>query len=394
MCAPPARDDHHRSERSGLPVAYREVPGNRSAVQPCSPVSGRDAGIPAVRQAAGRIVRAELGLRAILRAFAPPEPEGVSSAARRHRARPRPDPWPVRRGGGHRDARGSRSERRRRTGTDGAGQPDFVFAPTQGIGPFDGFGVQLNQHVYADISGPPSNLPALEREVLAFRAPLVRIFFNTTEWTFPDRMASFAPDGRTRAPLGFPDQHHLAGQRCSVRARQHVPLRRRAGRTGRLARYQRALVTLFNEPNSTRITLAQYEQVYRLLDAELRERNVREHVHFMGGDLVGTTSPLGQSQRQWFTYLADHMGDLLDAWSVHVYWDFWDAGKIDRRLEAEVRTIFSTIPAEKRRPLFVTEFGVRGVPTFEGEAGDDPGSSPGGTGCQRRRSLPSSTPGS
>ena len=67
----------------------------------------------------------------------------------------------------------------------------FVFAPTQGVGPFDGFGVQLNQHVYADISGPPSNLPALEREVLAFRAP-VRIFFNTTEWTFPDRMASFA----------------------------------------------------------------------------------------------------------------------------------------------------------------------------------------------------------
>ena len=34
-------------------------------------------------------------------------------------------------------------------------------------------------------------------------------------------------------------------------------------------------VTLFNEPNSTRITLAQYEQVYRVLDAELRARDVR-----------------------------------------------------------------------------------------------------------------------
>ena len=142
-------------------------------------------------------------------------------------------------------------------------------------------------------------------------------------------------------------------------------------------------MTLFNEPNSTRITLAQYEQVYRSLDAELRARNVRDHVHFMGGDLLGTTSPLGQSQEQWFTYLADHMGDLLDAWSVHIYWEFWDAGKIDRRLEAEVRTIFSVIPAEKRRPLFVTEFGVRGVPTFEGEDGFQPGSWPDGTGMSR-----------
>jgi hypothetical protein len=261
-----------------------------------------------------------------------------------------------------------------------AQEPEFVFAPTQGVGSFDGFGVQLNQHVYADVSGPPSNLPALEREVLAFRAPFVRIFFNTTEWTFPDRMASFA---RTVALA------HRSGARINITWQgSGVPFA-----LANMSRFADVLaervaslgiselwVTLFNEPNSTRITLAQYEQVYRLLDAELRERNVRDHVHFMGGDLVGTTSPLGQSQRQWFTYLADHMGDLLDAWSVHVYWDFWDAGKIDRRLEAEVRTIFSTIPAEQRRPLFVTEFGVRGMPTFEGEAGDDPGSSPGGTG--------------
>ena len=238
-----------------------------------------------------------------------------------------------------------------------AQEPEFVFAPTQGVGPFDGFGVQLNQHVYADISGPPSNLPALEREVLAFRAPSFASS-STRPSGFPDRMASFA---RTVALA------HRSGSRINITWQgSGVPFALAnmsrfadvlAAQVGSLG-ISELSVTLFNEPNSTRITLAQYEQVYRLLDAELRERNVREHVHFMGGDLVGTTSPLGQSQRQWFTYLADHMGDLLDAWSVHVYWDFWDAGKIDRRLEAEVRTIFSTIPAEKRRPLFVTEFGV------------------------------------
>ena len=261
-----------------------------------------------------------------------------------------------------------------------AGEPEFMFAPTLGVGAFDGFGVQLNQHVYADISGPPGTLPALEREVMAFRALLVRIFFNTTEWTFPDRMASFArtvalahrSDARinvTWQGSGLPFAMANMSRFADVLAERITTLQ-----IGEL------WVTLFNEPNSTRITLAQYEQVYRLLDAELRARGVRDHVHFMGGDLLGTTSPLGQSQADWFTYLADHMGDLLDAWSVHVYWDFWDAVKIDRRLQAEVRTIFSVIPEQKRRPLFVTEFGVRGVPTFEGEAGDQPGSWPDGTG--------------
>jgi hypothetical protein len=264
-----------------------------------------------------------------------------------------------------------------------ASEPEFVFSPTRGIGRFDGFGVQLNQHLYADISGPLSNLAALEREVLAFRAPLVRIFFNTTAWTLADRMSSFE---RTVALA------HRSGSRINVTWQgSGVPfaLANMSRFADVLAERITALgigelwVTLFNEPNSTRITLVQYEQVYRLLDAELRARGVRNRVHFMGGDLLGTTSPLGQSQAQWFTYLADNMGDLLDAWSVHIYWEFWDAAKIDRRLAAEVRTIFSVIPAEKRRPLFVTEFGVRGVPTFEGEDAFQPGSWPDGTGMSQ-----------
>ena len=264
-----------------------------------------------------------------------------------------------------------------------ADEPDFTFSATRGVGPFDGFGVQFNQHLYADISGPPQNLEALEREVLAFRAPFVRIFFNTTAWSVPDRLASF---GRTVALA------HRSGARINITWQgSGVPfaLANMSRFADVLAERIKALgigelwVTLFNEPNSTRITLAQYEQVYRLLDAELRARDVRQHVHFMGGDLLGTTSPLGQSQGQWFTYLANNMGDLLDAWSVHVYWEFWDAAKIDRRLAAEVRTIFSLIPAEKRRPLFVTEFGVRGVPTFEGEDGFQPGAWPDGTGMSQ-----------
>ena len=129
------------------------------------------------------------------------------------------------------------------------------------------------------------------------------------------------------------------------------------------------------------MTLAQYEQVYRLLD---RRAPRAEACATASTSWAATCSGrrVGQSQAEWFTYLANHMGDLLDAWSVHVYWEFWDAAKIDRRLEAEVRTIFSVIPAEQRRPLFVTEFGVRGVPTFEGEPASSRAGGRTGRGCR------------
>lgn len=105
---------------------------------------------------------------------------------------------------------------------------------------------------------------------------------------------------------------------------------------------------------------------------------MRDRIRFMGGDLIRSTT--GASQADWFRYMANHMGDLLDAWSVHVYWDFWDPDKIDERLLREVRTIFSTIPAPQRRPLYVTEFGVRGLEGFEGETSFEPGFWPDGTG--------------
>lgn len=257
---------------------------------------------------------------------------------------------------------------------------EFTLAPARGlVGDFQGFGVQFNQHVFAEISGPPPNLPVLESRVLALQPPFVRVFFNTTAWTYPDRMASFmrtvALAHRAQARInitwqgsGFPfamqNMHRFADVIAAVLDDPSIGF---------------VWVTLFNEPNSTRLTLPQYEQVYRRLDLHLRERAVRDRVHFMGGDLLGTTSPLGQSQVDWFRYLAQNMGDLLDAWSVHVYWDFWDAVKIDRRLAAEVRSIFSAIPAEQRRPLYVTEFGVRGLPTFEGENTFQPGFWPDGT---------------
>ena len=234
------------------------------------------------------------------------------------------------------------------------------------VGNFAGFGGQLNQHVYAKISGPPPDLPGMEAKVLALEPQFVRVFFNTTEWSFPDRMDSFVRTvelaQRTGAQIDITWQgstYPFAAANMGRFADVLADLLTNRG-------VDSLWVTLFNEPNSTQITLQQYERVYRLLDGELRNRGVRERIHFMGGDLLGTLSPSGQTQNDWFAYLATHMSDLLDAWSVHVYWSFWEPEKIERRLATEVRAIYAGIPAGLRRPVYVTEFGVRGLPTLDG----------------------------
>jgi hypothetical protein len=196
---------------------------------------------------------------------------------------------------------------------------------------------------------------------------------DASEWTYSDRMASFVRTvqlaQRAQAQIDVTWQGSTYAYAMANMPRFAAVLADLLKERGIDALW----VTLFNEPNSTKMTLEQYEQVYRALDGSLGGLGVRDRVRFMAGDLVGTTSPLGQSQVDWFTYMAAHMGDLLDGWSVHVYWSFWEPEKIDRRLAAEVRTIFAAIPAEQRRPLYVTEFGTRGMPVIPGLSNFQPG---------------------
>jgi hypothetical protein len=74
--------------------------------------------------------------------------------------------------------------------------------------------------------------------------------------------------------------------------------------------------------------------------------------------------------------MASNMTDLLDAWSVHVYWDYWDTAKMVRRL-TEVRQIWDALPPAGRKPLYVTEFSPRGIRSPSGPV--DPGAWEDGT---------------
>jgi hypothetical protein len=246
---------------------------------------------------------------------------------------------------------------------------DFALVPSSVLTPsFAGFGGQMNQHVYAQISqaaGVPPNPVELEDAVVGLQPQLVRIFFNNSEFTLPDRMDSFVRTAvlaqRAGATINVTWQ---GGSFPEATAQKFTDVLADLIRNRGVDNLR--WVTIQNEPNSTSITPEQNEQMYRLLDRDLAAAGLRDHIRFMGGDLVQN------NQRTWFQYMADHMGDILDAYSIHVFWDYWDTPKLQQRL-TEVRAIVDSLPAAGRKPLYVTEYAVRGIRSYGGATLPEPG---------------------
>ena len=68
-----------------------------------------------------------------------------------------------------------------------------------------------------------------------------------------------------------------------------------------------------------------------------------------------------------------NMNDILDAYSVHIYWNYWDIPRMEFRLRDVRQIVTEELPAEARKPVFVTEFGVRGILNFPGKPAFQPG---------------------
>src|SRR5262249_37974308 len=62
----------------------------------------------------------------------------------------------------------------------------------------------------------------------------------------------------------------------------------------------------------------------------------------------------------------------VDAYWIHVFGDYWDTQKLQGRLN-EVRAIVDALPPSEQKPLYVAEYGVRGLRTFNGAPAGDPG---------------------
>ncbi|HEU0335487.1 MAG TPA: hypothetical protein VFR43_02980, partial [Gaiellaceae bacterium] len=237
-----------------------------------------------------------------------------------------------------------------------------------------GYGAQFDQHVYARITAPPpATLPDFEAKAKALEPQLVRIFFQEVQERVADNMQSFVETVQLAQEAGAtinityqtaanaktkPDQ--FMGQFAAVlddlvRTRGFSNVR---------------WVTIQNEPNDTLVTLTQYEALYRALDAHLVARGLRDQIGLMGGDLVAQGDVPGQpnpGQRAWFQYMAAEMNDVLDSYSVHIYWNYWDIEQMEHRLRDVRQIVTEELPADARKPLYVTEFGVRGIRNLPGK---------------------------
>lgn len=253
---------------------------------------------------------------------------------------------------------------------------DFQVVPDKPVGPLlAGYGAQFNQNVYAGITAnegvTAQNVRTMERAVLALRPQFSRIFFNPTAFSDPDLMRSFVRTVRFAQFTGTTINVTWQGGVLDV-ASGTVP--KFAAVLTDLVQRQHITnlrwLTIQNEPNRTKMTPQQYEAQYRALDPYLM--NIRGQVRYMGGDLVRGPDVGVPNQEQWFSYLATHMADLLDAYSIHVFWDYWDTVKLEQRL-TEVRAIVDKLPEAGRKPVYVSEYGVRGLRTFAGTPAGDPG---------------------
>ena len=231
-----------------------------------------------------------------------------------------------------------------------------------------GYGGQLNGRLYAAVSHSvgvtDDNVQELQRKFALLQPQIVRVFVNAGDLNDPDRRASLARalllaqwSGATINLTWQGGTLDVAGgaiPKLAAFVNEEVP------KIGGLR-----WLTIQNEPNSTKMTLPAYEAQYRALDPYLA--NVRGQLRYMGGDLVRGDGQ--QDQAFWFQYMAAHMGDILDAWSIHIFWDYWDTQKLVDRL-TEARRISDSIVPRDRRPLYVAEYGVRGLRSFGGVSAD------------------------
>jgi hypothetical protein len=238
-----------------------------------------------------------------------------------------------------------------------------------------GYGGQFNHHVYAALSRAAGvtdeNVVDMEQKMRALHPQFSRVFFTPQAFSDPDKMQSFVRTVLFAQSTGTTINVTWQGGTLSVAAGTVqkfadvlIDLVRNRGVTN--LRW----LTLQNEPNRTRITMQQYETQYRELDPYIQ--NIRGQVRYMGGDLVRGPDVGAPNQDVWFQYLATHMSDLLDAYSIHVFWDYWDTQKLVDRL-TEVRKIVNALPESGRKPVYVTEYGVRAMRTFNGVPQVDPG---------------------
>jgi len=249
---------------------------------------------------------------------------------------------------------------------------DFVITSKPIAQPIEGLGVCMNPYLYAYPNTPdeisPAQLADLEAKFKQLHPQFVRIFFLNSWWE-NDTDASIAKNhpgmrqslirtirlaqdsgANVLLQLWYDPGHYEHPDDVARRFVTAIAdLRDKHGLTAiRFA-------TIQNEPNEHEddITQERYAAVYRAFDQALRDRGLRDQVKIVGGDLVH------EHDKHWFNMLARDLSPMLDGYSIHVYWDYWNIEPMEAHVRG-VRDLVAKMPAKQRRPIYVTEFGAKG----------------------------------
>jgi len=245
-----------------------------------------------------------------------------------------------------------------------------------------GYGAQFNNHLYAPITAsriPPGEYPDVEAKVKQLEPELVRIFYNDNweenqdgthpEWR--DNYASFvrvvqlAQESGATIDIGYQNLGNLVTRNPPFLV------------TDMMSRFAAAIEDLVknhgltnvrwaevaNEPNSGIVTLDQYKALCRALKDELLARGLGDQVHIMGGGLVENAGNPARDHYAWMTWIAANMGDLVDGYAEHVYWQYNDSGRFEYRLRDTYNLTAKVLPPEQQKPVYMMEYGIRGDAT-------------------------------
>ncbi len=272
--------------------------------------------------------------------------------------------------------------------------------PERPLGPpIVGFGAQMNPYMYCRPNAPAVNdatVADLENKIIDLRPQHVRIFC-LARWFFPPAQTV---NPRTKTTIK-PTTDPIGGDDAAARESflRTVELAQRAGATINLTlwygpfsvrkkdqlappglfqttahqfvqilnelintRHLTAVryVTIQNEVNDEgyngrhfKMEPSEYCRLYRALDAELRFVGLRDKVSIVAGDL------LSREQEFWVPYLGSRIASVVDGYSMHAYWDYWDTAKPTHRL-GSFADLVAALPPDQQKPIYAMEFGVRG----------------------------------
>lgn len=227
---------------------------------------------------------------------------------------------------------------------------------------FLGIGTQYNgclfkSNTMADDGVSEVNFPELEKKVVELGSQYVRIFFSNKCWegkkeynpeNWPSflRVVKLAQKSKSLVNITYwhtsrvEDMAHFADVIKTLIVDEGLTCVKQ--------------VTIQNEVNgSTQFTPEYYHSLYTEFVGRLVELGIRDKVQIVGGDLTK------DNQSVWFTYLSTKMSGILDGYSSHIYYDYWDAAKPVERLSS-IRKELEQMQGNGIKPCYITEYGIRG----------------------------------